>query len=190
MKIEQIRKYANVTFEEAMAALDEAEGDTVNAIILLEKQGKLYGKEESRTSQKNAGSAEQIHFDDAMWEKAEQVGGERTESADGEPDHEARHSGNNHSSGKTIGNAVRKVWNILRSNSLHVTHKDKTLVVMPAWLFAILLVFFWHVMAVAIVISLFFSVRYSFSGKDDLSKVNDYLDKAGEIADEIKVEFQ
>ena len=37
---------------------------------------------------------------------------------------------------------------------------------------------------VAIVISLFFDVRYSFEGKDDLRKVNDMIDQAGSRATE------
>ena len=39
-KVEKLREKANVTFEEAKAALDEANGDLLDAMILLEKQGK------------------------------------------------------------------------------------------------------------------------------------------------------
>ncbi|MDR2615905.1 MAG: ubiquitin, partial [Oscillospiraceae bacterium] len=39
-QVEKLRERANVSFEEAKAALDEADGDLLDALILLEKQGK------------------------------------------------------------------------------------------------------------------------------------------------------
>ncbi len=40
-KVERLRERANVTYEEARAALEMTGGDLLDAIVLLEKQGKL-----------------------------------------------------------------------------------------------------------------------------------------------------
>ena len=45
--VEKLREYANVTYEEAKAALDEANGDLLEAVILLERQGKTKQPEQS-----------------------------------------------------------------------------------------------------------------------------------------------
>ena len=39
-KVERLRANANVSYEEAAAALDACGGDLLDAMILLEKQGK------------------------------------------------------------------------------------------------------------------------------------------------------
>ncbi len=40
-QIEKLREKANVTYEEAKSALDSANGDLLDALILLERQGKV-----------------------------------------------------------------------------------------------------------------------------------------------------
>ena len=45
--VEKLREYADVTYEEAKAALDEANGDLLEAVIILERQGKTKQPEQS-----------------------------------------------------------------------------------------------------------------------------------------------
>ena len=42
-KVERLRERANVTYEEAKAALEQANDDLLDAILILEKQGKVRG---------------------------------------------------------------------------------------------------------------------------------------------------
>ncbi len=53
-KVEKLREKANVTFEEAKAALEEANGDLLDAMILLERQGKADARRESYSTKDDA----------------------------------------------------------------------------------------------------------------------------------------
>ena len=40
-KVERLREHANVSYEEAKAALEQANDDLLDAMVILEKQGKV-----------------------------------------------------------------------------------------------------------------------------------------------------
>ena len=42
-KVERLRERADVTYEEAKAALEEASGDLLDAMVILERMGKVRG---------------------------------------------------------------------------------------------------------------------------------------------------
>ena len=46
-KVERLVEKANVSYEEAKAALDEANGDLLDAMVLLERQGKVKRPEQA-----------------------------------------------------------------------------------------------------------------------------------------------
>ena len=79
--------------------------------------------------------------------------------------------------------------NILKRNFFQVTRNDNLLFQMPAWVFALILLFFWETVIPVMLISLFFGVRFSFTGEDDLSSANNFMEKAGDMADEVRSEF-
>ena len=91
--------------------------------------------------------------------------------------------------GKKLRQTLKKAADILKSNFLRVSRKEKLLLVMPVWAFALILLIAWKPVIPIMFISLFFSVRYTFTGKDDFSPANDFMEKAGSIADEMKKEF-
>ena len=55
---------------------------------------------------------------------------------------------------------------------------------------ALILLLAWKTVIPVMIISLFFWVRYSFTGEDDLTKANEFMDKMGNIADDVKDEFR
>ena len=166
--IEKLREYANVTYEEAKAALDEANGDLLEAVILLERQGKTKKPEQSTYTTK---AEEQPQYQDVR-ERIEQ---QEKKASDG--------------FGRKTGRAVKKMVNILKRNFFQVTRNDNLLFQMPAWVFALILLFFWETVIPVMLIFLFFGVRFSFTGEDDLSSANNFMEKAGNMADEVKSEF-
>ena len=58
--------------------------------------------------------------------------------------------------------------NILKRNSFRVARNEEVLFQMPAWVFALILLFFWETVIPIMLIALFFGIRYSFTGEDDL----------------------
>ena len=166
--VEKLREYANVTYEEAKAALDEANGDLLEAVILLERQGKTKKPEQSTYTTK---AEEQPQYQDVR-ERIEQ---QEKKASDG--------------FGRKTGRAVKKMVNILKRNFFQVTRNDNLLFQMPAWVFALILLFFWETVIPVMLISLFFGVRFSFTGEDDLSSANNFMEKAGDMADEVRSEF-
>ena len=166
--VEKLREYADVTYEEAKATLDEANGDLLEAVILLERQGKTKKPEQSTYTTK---AEEQPQYQDVR-ERIEQ---QEKKASDG--------------FGRKTGRAVKKMVNILRRNFFQVTRSDNLLFQMPAWVFALILLFFWETVIPVMLISLFFGVRFSFTGEDDLSSANNFMEKAGDMADEVRSEF-
>jgi len=166
--VEKLREYADVTYEEAKAALDEANGDLLEAVILLERQGKTKKPEQSTYTTK---AEEQPQYQDVR-ERIEQ---QEKKASDG--------------FGRKTGRAVKKMVNILKRNFFQVTRNDNLLFQMPAWVFALILLFFWETVIPVMLISLFFGVRFSFTGEDDLSSANNFMEKAGDMADEVRSEF-
>ena len=168
--IEKLREYANVTYEEAKAALDEANGDLLEAVILLERQGKTKKPEQSQSIHKIK-EEEQLLYP-IVPEQTEQ---QEKKASDG--------------LGRKAARAVKKMMNILNCNTFRVARNEEVLFQMPAWVFALILLFFWETVIPVMLISLFFGVRFSFTGEDDLSSANNFMEKAGDMADEVRSEF-
>ena len=166
--VEKLREYADVTYEETKAALDEANGDLLEAVILLERQGKTKKPEQSTYTTK---AEEQPQYQDVR-ERIEQ---QEKKASDG--------------FGRKTGRAVKKMVNILKRNFFQVTRNDNLLFQMPAWVFALILLFFLETVFPVMLISLFFGVRFSFTGEDNLSSANNFMEKAGDMADEVRSEF-
>ena len=167
-KVERLRERADITYEEAKAALDEAGGDLLDAMVLLERQGKVKGPNRSTYSTDYEAQDEYVKVREKVQEQ------ERTAVGFGE----------------ILGKVFRMAWRILRFNSVCVSRNGDLLFMLPAWVFALILFFTWRGLIPCMIISLFFGIRYSFSGKDDLSRANDFMAKAGNVAEDVKKGFR
>ncbi len=167
-KVEQLTAKADISYEEAKAVLEEANGDLLDAVILLEQRGKIRKPE-----------TELIQYAGESISDENPAAGEKTRSDDHIKE-----------GARKMKNAIRKIVNVLRNNTFHVSRKGESLFSVSAWAFALILLFFWHTVIPVMIIALFFDVRYSFTGKDDLTKANQFMDKAGSIADEVCGEFR
>ena len=166
-KVERLREKANVTYEEAKAALEQTGGDLLDAMVLLERQGKVKGPAQSTYSTDYEEQREYVR----VKEKVE----EQEQSAP--------------SFGRTIGKLCRGFVRFLKKTTFIVTSGEDTIFTMPTIVFAILLFLLWEVLAPVMVIALFFGIRYSFEGEEEAKKANSILNKAGDFAQDVKSEF-
>ena len=179
-RIEKLREHASVTFEDAKAALDAANGDLLDAMIWLERNGKVKGPAESTHSTKYEDQAEYV----SVSEKVKQSKKEK-ESKEKEP--------KDYSDSKFV-QGVKRVWNFLIGNSFVVSKGGKDYVILPVLLILIILLFFFVPTVIAIIVLLFFGFHYSFRGKNNMDSVNETMDKAADAAsgwaEKVKEEFK
>ena len=166
-KVERLREKANVSYEEAKAALEQTGGELLDAIVLLERQGKVKEPAHSTFSTEYEEQKEYIKVRDKVEEQENSAP----------------------SMGRTIGRLFRGLIRFIKQTTFIVTKGEDTVFTMPTLIFVLLLFFFWEVLAPVMVIALFFGVRYSFEGEEEAEKANSILHKAGDFAQDVKSEF-
>ena len=166
-KVERLRERADVTYEEAKAALEEAGGDLLDAMVILERMGKVSGPARSSYSTEYDEQKDYIRVRD----KVEQ----QKKSAP--------------SFTHTVGRLVKPFFSFIRHTVFIVTKEDSIIFTMPSWVLVLLLFFFWEAIVPVMVIALFFKVNYSFDGAQNVKRANDILGKAGEFAQDVRNEF-
>ena len=167
-KVERLVAKANVSYEDAKKALDEANGDMLDAIIILEKQGKVKKPEQSVYT---TNYEQQGNFTDVP-------------SA-------VQKSNNTEAKSvfKSIGDGLKKAFKYTVDNSLKITKKNETIIKLPLWIAIILLLAAWELLIIVMIISLFFDCKYSIEGKNDSKEVNDILNQASDLAGKAKDSF-
>ena len=91
--------------------------------------------------------------------------------------------------GRSLGRMIRALIRFIKRTSFNVTREDRLVFTMPTFVFALLLFFFWEPILPAMLISLFFGVRFHFTGGEDVGRPNMVLKKAGDLAREVTDEF-
>lgn len=161
--VETLREKANVSYEEARAALEASNWDLLDAILLLESEGKITPETSSYST------------------RAEEL----------PPEEEQRSHRGFHDGMRWLARSLGKLLRIGNTNSLVVARNGKELFTLPVTVFAILLLCSVWTILIAMVVSLFFGVRYAFAGpnlgKDSINRV---MDRAGDMAENVKGEFQ
>ena len=159
-KVDTLRERANVSYEEAKDALDRSNGDILDAMIYLEREGKTR-KEDNGYFGANGCAESTFNEKQARKERIKE-------------------------NGRTFGEKVKELFRRSTVNYLLVEHKGERLFKIPVLAFVLILLFAWHVTIIALVVSLFCGCKYSFVGEGDLAAVNNVCDKAGELAIQVK----
>ena len=167
-KVERLREKADVSYEEARAALEEANGDLLDAMVLLERQGKVRRPQQATYSTEYEEQKEYVRVRDKVEEQKE--------------------------SAPSFRRSIRRIFTMIvrfvKQTAFVVKRNEEVIFTMPTFVFVLLLLFFWEVAAPVMLIALFFGMRYSFEGGEDTSTANAVLDKAGDFAEDIKNEFR
>ena len=165
-QVEKLKKYTGVSYATAKEALEQTDGDILEAVILLEKQQKIQPQ------------GEKIVVETKSEEKAENFDGSR-KSKDSEVNETFRE----------IGRFLKDLLHKGNTNRFDVIKDKKVVMMIPMTLFVLLILFAFWFMLPLLVIGLFFGYGYRFSGSDlektnvnvAVDKVTDVTLKAGEI---------
>lgn len=170
--VEKLVEKTGLSYGEAKAALEKTDWDILEAIIMLEQQGKVHG---ARTAQYTTNAEP----GDSKQNQSQQT-------------KEKSFAGDNFKkSAKSFGEWMKDIFDKGNKNSIQMHRKNDKLIEMPVTAFVLLLIFCFWVVIPLMIISLFLGCRYSFSG-NELGKdgVNKAMGKATDIADNIKNEFK
>ncbi len=169
-QVEKLRTMANVTYDEAKTALEAANGDLLEAIIILEKQGKVNPPNGGYYSSKKAKDADGISLSKDNWEK------------------ENSNYGKTFSSfmkgfGAFCASALRKCNAI----SFEVLKGNESKASIPVTAMVLLIIFAFWITVPLIIIGLFFGFRYRFHGPEfNGTTINDAMNSAADAAENLK----
>ena len=162
-KVEALRNKAGVTYEEAKAALEANNWDVLDAMIALEKEGKV--------KQTSSSKAEVLTGD---------VVTENGQKSSSEPKR------------RKFMNWVKDILRKANRNAFEISKDGKIILTVPVLVFVIVLLFAFHIVIPLMIIGLFFSIKYHFSGPDVHSMdvdINAAMDSASRTAENLKDEF-
>lgn len=174
-QVEKLREYANVNYDEAKAALENAGGDILQALIDLERQGKA--KPPQGGGQYNSGNIEVS-------------GGSQKEETKKEKSQAKYNTGEKSAFSRNMGRFFRWMGEVIHKgnvNALVVEKNGASIMRLPITVLVLLLIFAFWIVVPLLIIGMFFSFRYYFQGPDIKStKVNDAMDTVANAAEEIK----
>jgi len=167
-KVKTLREKADISKEEAMNALDAAGGDLLDAMVLLERQGKVKEPGQDVYS--------------TQYEKQEEYVSVREKVEEQE------------SAAPDLGKSIRRFFEVcgrfIRETTFIIKKEEEIFLKIPTIAFLIILLLCWEIAFPAMVVALLFGIRYSFEGAKNAEKANDVLGKAGEFAEDVKRDFK
>lgn len=170
--VEKLRERANVSYDEAKSALDSCGGDLLDAMIYLERQGKVNPPQGASGFYSTAQEANPYDG---------QTGGKTVNAS---------------ISGESFSAFMKRIWrwicNVVdkaNHNNFEVVQNSKSVLSVPITILIILLICGFWVILPLLVIGLFCGCTYRFIGPEvEKSAVNDVMDSAAKAADNLKSE--
>ncbi|SEP63347.1 hypothetical protein SAMN02910369_00330 [Lachnospiraceae bacterium NE2001] len=163
-KVEKLVQKANVSYEDAKAALEASNGDMLDAIIALEREGKVKGQASfSATTSPEASPYRDVP---AVVDQSNKTEGK--------------------SFFKDLGAAIKRGFQYTVDNSVRVVRNDQEIIKLPLWISIIAMLAAWELLIIVIIVSLFFDCRYSIVGKDNANEFNKVVGQASQFAGKVK----
>lgn len=170
-QVTKLREYADISFEEAKAALEETNGDILEAIVNLEKKGKI-------NAPKGGGNYSTASEGDKTQQDAAGTGAKQQPEKDSA------------SFGELVGRFFRWCGRIIHRgniNSLEVSRNNEKLMSIPVTVLVLLLIFIFWITIPLMIIGLFFGYSYRFAGPDlGRDNVNKAMESVSEAAENFK----
>ena len=170
-KVELIREKTGVSYEDARAALEETDYDLLDAVVLLERQGKTttHTASGSTASSDNSSSAQMVEAQLIYENDTRRMGFE-----------------------EKLNRLFAWIQSLLRRSvdiKLVATKHDMQSLSIPLLLVILLLILAFWIVLPLMVVSLFFDFRYHFEGISSITvDLNDLSQKASNTAEYIKQE--
>ena len=165
-KVEKLREKTGVTYEDAKAALVACDYDLLDAIVYLEKLGKIKSPENTSYTTTLQAPSKELERAQASYEDSCKK--------------------------STIGDGVDRFisWagDLLKKScksTFHVEHEGKQVVAVPLLVFILLLIFAFWITLPLMIVGLFFDYKYHFEGINKID-VNEVCDKASAAAMNMK----
>ncbi|MBE5785778.1 MAG: hypothetical protein E7330_08295 [Clostridiales bacterium] len=159
--VEKLVEKTGVSYAEAKAALEENGWDMLDALIALEKSGKVHGKKTTAS------------YSTASEQKKEPENTSKTDDAG--------------SGWEDFKRGFIKLIKKGMVNSFVVTRRGEEIINLPVLILLIVACFCFWLLLPLLLIGLFFECRYSFQGEDLGKKdVNDAMHKASSYAEDLK----
>ena len=171
-KVELVREKCGVTYEEAKRALEETDFDVLDAIVLLEREGKASSQTASYATASEPSGALSEEMARAQNEYHEQS--KKTKF------------------GELWSSFCTQAKSVVRSglDMTFVAERNNERVLAIPLLFVIIGILVWGASLWLLIIGLFFGFRYRIEGASPLTiDVNEAMDKAADVADGIKSDF-
>jgi len=171
-QVEKLRTMADISFEEAKAALDAAGGNLLDAVIFLEKQGKIKapanGGYYSSQRAANSGAAAQ-------------------DENNAKRNHSSYQENSFSSLLKQFGEFCLKIIRKGNRNNFEVSKDKEIRVSLPVTVLAVMIIFaFWATLPL-LIIGLFLGFRYRFTGPDfEKQTINEAMDSVAKAAEDLK----
>ncbi|MCL2588022.1 MAG: DUF4342 domain-containing protein [Oscillospiraceae bacterium] len=161
--VEKLREKTGVGYEEAKAALEASDWDLLDAVVLLEKQGKV---RDTAYSTKHTATDEQSEPN----QKTQKPKGEGLDNFMA-----------------WVGRVLHKG----NTNTFVVMRNRERKLGIPVTVVALLLIFAFYFTIPVLVVSLFFGFHYKFEGPDlGKDSINHAMNKASQAAEAVKEEFR
>ena len=176
-QVEKLQARANVSIEEAKDALENCDGDILEALIQLEKEGKTAAPGSGAYST-NGNAQEQ---------------NEQGSYSQGSP-HIDYGQGNGQYKESDFSKQAKSVWQsflglLRKGNTNHfvVSKNQEEVIRMPITLLVLLLLIFNGAALIALLIFLFLGFKYSFDGPNmGKQSINNVMNTASDVAEDIK----
>ena len=173
--VEKLREKANITIEEAKQVLEKNNWDMLDAMIELERQGKVTDGVKMSTQDQANSSYETV-----------------SPTVTGQAFEEDAHSsaGEKKNRGK-IRRTLKQIFRMSIDNSFVVKRNEEVLVRVPVIIPIVCAVASFWITAVVLFVGLIFGLKYSFEGKE-LGKdtINETMEKASDFAQNIVDEMK
>ncbi len=173
-KVEKIVEKTGVSFEEAKEALAASGDDLLDAVIYLEKQGKV-------------NSPKMDHYTTSSEEQNVSKEFEQAQNNYEESCKRSRFKEGVHN----FGERAKELFQKSCECQFRVEKDGKELFTVPVILFIVAMIVAFWLVAILLVIGLFSNCRYSFEGVQSATiDINDMCDKAANACENIKKDFQ